>query len=368
VAMVVLSLVGRNESFKIISWLGLLAIVVSHVTTLFVFLFTLVVIYALSKLTKRSNRPLQDLASGRTILIFTILILAWGGFEAYFLFQQIIGIFQEISASILQPASTLAPHVSGVPRPIQITGLKPVWEVIVMTAGLFTFGAITLSRVAMGLVKRQLSSELIFSITGLVVFSVFLAPYLLGFRGSADLYPRGLTYLYFFAAPIVGEFLVKLRGQHWLPRMRSSMISCHLLVVLLLLLMFLPAVYYGVSPGMYDRNSPIVPSDVRLSSEEWQAMANFATIRVNVQYVFGVSKAQDFVGGLAAKTVYSIDLNQASLGSYIRAHPRALFFLRTSIDRISEYSPPVTAVDVQAMYATTNILYSSGDVIIVASS
>jgi hypothetical protein len=162
-------------------------------------------------------------------------------------------------------------------------------------------------------------------------------------------------------------FVAKLYRQRWFSRPKLNKVGRFCLPVLLLLIMFLPAVYYNVAPGMYDRDSPVVYfGDVRLSPDEWQAVANFAIIRVYAKYVYGVRLAWEYVGGLGGKNVFLLLLKQTELGTFIHERRNGLFFLRTSMVRVPDYSA-VTISDMRAMYATSNVLYSSGDVMIVVS-
>ncbi len=69
-------------------------------------------------------------------------------------------------------------------------------------------------------------------------------------------------------------------------------------------LILTPVIYYGVSPGIYDRRSPVAfLGDTRLNLGEWQAAASFTHEKIPDSLVYGVSLAHDFISPLANKEV-----------------------------------------------------------------
>lgn len=361
-ALIVLSLTSRSRPWNFIAFVGMLSIAVSHSATSYLFPFVLLGIFLLSRQASNASRsrPLSGLTV-RTIVYFAILASAWTTFVAIQYLPEVGRFFQAAFAVLF------APEIRGIPEPFNPTGLKPLWVVAAYLLGFLAFGLITFGKVTEGLMRRKLNSELILAATGVVVFAIFLAPYLSGLRIATDLYGRGLTYLYFLSAPVVAEFVFRLCRRGWNSHPNLNKVRRIALPSFLLLIIFVPAVYYGVSPGLYDRHAPLTGTrlygDIRLSPYEWQEVADFAKTRVSVQTVYGVRLAWDFVGGLTGKNVIPMELNQTKLNAYLQDQRGGLLFLRKSIVQVGDYST-VTIDDMNAMYADSNVLYSSGDVII----
>jgi hypothetical protein len=149
------------------------------------------------------------------------------------------------------------------------TGTKPLWVVTITYVGLVTYFLIAFSVFCQTVHDRGVNSlKKWLAFWGFLLFGGLVAPFLAGLSAAeASLMGRGVTYLYFLTAPLVAGFLIRLCKQN------LKSLGRPILAAFLIFIVLTPAVYYGVVPGIYDRNAPEISGDVRMSLGEWQVAA-----------------------------------------------------------------------------------------------
>ena len=364
-AMLLLSLDEPGKAWNVVKVLAITAMVITHAAGSYPALFLLLILAAL-KWHRKASVELPNLRISTAILLASVVSI-WGGLVSlsyletsglpYFLLNMI---------RVLLGAEFTA-------RPVSPTGFKPFWIVALTATGLFTYGLITLGMLVKRLLRKrngQCEAENWLAMTGLLMFGLFLLPYLAGLLISTDLLPRGLTYLYLLASPLVAGFLVLLlRPPRPAANLASRSVRRIALTAFLISLLLVPAVYYGVPAGIHEPSSPKRRIDYRLSLNQWQVAAVFAAQKISDHTVYGVRLAFDFVGGLAGKDVLEIDVPpHGSLLSWFEQHEGQLVFLRRSIATTPETNLLVSETDLLSTVNRSDILYSSGEVIILMRS
>lgn len=353
---------GTRREWIIVTLLGMAGIVVTHAFTSYICTFLLLLLTTLKWHSgKKMSAVLPNLRNVTTIVV-VIMTLAWTFFASIGYLPNLFRFVNAVTESLFVPEFTL--------RTVSPTGTKPLWVVALSAAGLMTYFLIAFGIFARALLGKHAQNrrEHWLAFGGFLIFGALHAPYLTGFSVGTDLQGRGLTYLYFFTAPLVGQFLLKLCRRTILPGNSGFQVWRGLMVTASLIFIILaPAVYYGVSPGIYDRNAPVIfPADLRLSLGEWQAAATFANERISADVVYGVRLAQDFIGGLAGKEVKTPQIPSGGcLASWLQQH-RGLLFLRLSIIATPEYAH-ISETDLFAALNRANVLYSSSDVVVVTT-
>lgn len=300
------------------------------------------------------------------ILAAALIVLLWNFFVALSYLPNILDFLTVIGEFLIFPQLTV--RTLGMS---QSTGVKPFWVFAATAVGLATYFFIAVGLFLKAIVRRNTHNrnEVRLALIGLLLFGAILVPWVTGLQSSTDLQGRALIYLYFLTAPLVAGFFVRqlmgvTKGSSILRLGKTSV------VVALIFIILMPTVYYGINPAAYDRTSPIVyPSDFRLSLGEWQAAADFSRISVSAHDVHGVSLARDFVGALAGKEVgFTLIIGNETLQEWTQLHPGELLFLRSSITRTPDVTlQHVSENDLLSTLGRANILYSTGEVIILES-
>jgi hypothetical protein len=363
-AMIFLALSEPRREWSLVTNLTLASLVITHAFGSYVACFLLSTL-AVEKFRSKTSAELPNLGVSTALLSMSMVIL-WASFAA-FNYVQLGGIALFISLFLqllLAPELTYAPLAS--------TGFKPLWVVIITYAGMATFGIIALSVFVRGLLRKESrgKAEKWFAMCGLFVFALTLVPYLVGLSFDTDLMPRGLTYLYFLASPLVAGYLLFSHG----PKITAAGLGFHsirrfVLITFLIFIILTPAVYYGVQPGIYEPSAPMLPTDYRLGLTQWQTAALFATQRIPTSTLGGVRLTYDFVGALADKNVERIQLQpNQTLTQWLKEHPELLVFLRLSITTTPDVGLEVSESDLRSTLRESNVLYSSGEVVLVQVS
>jgi len=350
----------------LVAMLGMVGISITHPFTSCVLVVLLVLLKAMTWHSgKRVSTNLPNLTK-ITILAAALIVLFWNFFVALAYLPNILNFLMVVSEFLVVPQLTL-----GTLAMSQSTGVKPFWVFAVTAMGLATYFFIAVGIFLKAVVRRnaQKRNEVRFALIGFLVFGVILVPWVTGLQTSTDLQGRALIYLYFLTAPLVAGFFVRqlmgvTQGSSILRLRRTSV------MVALVFIILIPTVYYGVNPAHYDRTSPIVlSSDFRLSVGEWQAAADFSRMSVSAHDVYGVSLARDFIGALASKEVsFTLITGNETLREWTQLHPGELLFLRNSITRTPDVTlRQVSENDLLSTMERANILYSSGEVIILES-
>ena len=358
--MVLLSLTKREKrAWFFVTMLGVASMVITHAFTSYVFVSLLLLLGAVAwRSGKKTSATLPNLTQV-TALVASVLVSAWSAFVAIAYLPNIFGFLAAVTDSLTASHPTLAP--------ISPTGSKPLWVVALTYLGLVTYFSFAFGMFIRGILRKnaQDRTEAWLAFPGFLIFGATLVPYLAGLSSSSSIFVRGLVYLYFLTAPLVAQFLARpLTGLlHGGLRLRFS--GRAVLASGLIFIMLVPVVYYGVSPDIYDRSSPIMfPGDNRLSLGEWQTVAGFSRDRISAHFVYGVSLARDHVGALGAKEVKILVVPVGgTLLEWVQQRPRVFIFLRVSIIHTPDFGY-VSENDLQSTFDRVNLLYSSGDVVI----
>ena len=364
----------RDRRWIVVALFGIASLAITHVTTSYVLIFLLLVLGVTALLFgKKTWEGLPNLTNVMGAITVVVLV-AWSIFLAINYLPVILSYFGDITNELVFPKLTLAPVLS--------KGVKPFWVVALTYVGFATYFFLAFGMLVRGLLRRSVQERTTvwLALAGFIIFEVFLVPFLAGLSVAADLMGRGLIYFYFFTAPLVAQFLgwrlIGVVGRSLTFRVSRRTV----LAVALIFIILVPSVYYGVPPSYYDRSSPIVfNDDSRLSLGEWQAVAYFAKDRVPDPVVWGVRLAFEYVDSLGVKEVDPISIPVGgTLFGWAQQHPGVLVFLRLSMTSTDEsgYSnqmktyiqnwldPYVSENDLLSTLNHANVLYSSGDVVI----
>jgi len=360
VGMVLISLAEpRRREWMFVALFGVVGVAITHAFTSYMLIFLLFVLAATTWHSGRETSPALPNLTKSIAVVATVVVCFWGIFVAIGYMPNLVEYVRAVTdlAYLTEPAlKTITP-----------TGSKPLWVVALTAVGLATYFFIAFGMFVRALLKKNVQNRIKmgFALAGFLIFGAFLVPNLAGSSYAPDLFLRGLIYLYLLTAPLVAEFLVRrLRGVihgcvgFWFSR--GAIVTAGLIFLVLV-----PVVYYAVSPGIYDRSSPkMFPADIRLSLGEWQTAAYFSRVRISAHVVYGVLLAKDFVGALGGKEVLIVSIPEGkTLLGWIQEHPRELLFLRMSITSTPDFGH-VSETDLLSTLDRANILYSSGEVVI----
>ena len=360
--MILLSLgEPKRREWMFVALLGTGTIAITHAFTSILLIFSLVLLAATDWLHSRrkTSAALPNL-TGITTLAATLVVVSWDFFAGVAYWPDVFAFLRAATDSLFAPELILRTLAIS-----QSTGIKPFWVFVLTAVGLATYFSIAFGMFVRAMLRRNARnrSEVPLALAGFLISGGLLVPYLAGLSVSPDLQGRAFIYLYFLTAPLVARFLVgRLAGVTHI-RLGFRLSRGAILTAGLILVILVPVMYYGVSPGIYDRSSPIVfPGDIRLSLGEWQAAACFSREKISVSVVYGVILARDFVGALGGKEVYFAP-RDGTLLEWIQQHPRELLFLRVSIIHTPDFAH-VSKNDLLSTFDHSDVLYSSGDVVI----
>jgi hypothetical protein len=358
---VLLSLTKRgNRAWFFVVLLSVASMVITHAFTSYMLAVLLLLLGGMAWFSgKKASGTLPNLTSV-TAALTIVATGAWSILVALAYLPNIFGFLAAITDSLAAPKPTLAP--------VSPSGSKPLWVVSLTYVGLVTYFSFAFGMFIWGLLRKngkdRLETWLAFS--GFLIFGALLIPYLVGLSNGSSIFQRGFEYLYFLTAPLVAQFLVRpLTGLvHSGSKLRFSGRAA--LAAGLIFIMLVPVIYYGIPPGIYDRSSPTMfAGDTRLSLGEWQTVASFSQDRVPAHLVYGVSLTQDYVGALGVKEVAILGVPVGgTLLQWVQQHPGAFIFLRVSIINTPDFGY-VSENDLQSTFDHVNLLYSSGDVVVV---
>jgi len=351
----------RDIGWILVALLGMAGLAITHAFTSYVFISLLLVLGATAWMYgKNTSTGLPNL----TNIVGTaavVLVAAWAIFAAINYFPNIAGYVRAIvDAELLSPELTLTPVLP--------TGSKPMWVVALTYVGFAAYFLLAFGTFLRRILRRnaQERTTMWLALPGFLFFGALLAPYLAGLSAGETLMGRGLIYLYFFTAPLVAQFLGwQLTGV--VPRSLTFRFSRRtVLTVGLIFVILVPSVYYAVSAGIYDRSSPIISNtDSRLSSGEWQVVADFSRERISAHVVYGVRLTFDYAGALSVKEVEILSVPVGgTLHEWVQQHPGVFVFLRVSITRTPDLGN-VSENDLLSTLDHANIIYSSGDVVVI---
>jgi hypothetical protein len=353
----------RRIKWTLVALLGVTGVAITNVTTSYVLISLLLVMGVTALLFGKKNlgAGLPNLTN-ITGAITVVVLVAWSIFLAINYLPVILSYFGSITNELFSPRPTLAPVSVSLSK-----GVKPLWVVALTYVGFATYFVLTFGMLVRGMLRKnaQNRTTVWLAFSGLLIFGGFVAPFLAGVTVGIDLMGRGLMYFYFFTALLVAQFLgwQLIGAVHKSATFRFSKRT--VLAVGLIFIILVPSVYYGVPPSTYDRSSPIVfNDDSRLSLGEWQVVAGFSRDRVSDNVVWGVRLAFEYVDALGGKQVWLVSVPVGStLFGWFQQRPRQLVFLRLSMTHTGD-AEYVSEIDLLSTLNHANILYSSGDVVI----
>jgi hypothetical protein len=200
--------------------------------------------------------------------------------------------------------------------------------------------------------------------SGALLFFIGLAFYFRNTQGS-DLLSRGFIYVYFFAAPlalyVVFQISSSIRGSK-----RRQLVA-----VALISIMIVSGVYYNYPRYFHDNTVPKDPEDVRSPLYQWQSAGYFALDHLGENVVWGDKIAFSYVGGYGEKNVHLMDQTlDLTLVEFMSAYPSSgdIVVLRQTMTIAPYANYVVTQRDLHAILAGHNVVYASGEVVMVMMS
>lgn len=212
-----------------------------------------------------------------------------------------------------------------------------------------------------------------------MIFALFFAFWSLRTVGGAELFGRSLLYVFMLSSPFALLFSSLLHRDVLLPRFigrifgqRRFRVLVRPAVLLMIFLMLAPSVYYSVPPMVYDNVSPIIVDDIRLGAEQWQSAVPFVASSIVQKELWGVRMAWLYVGGGASKEI-DVMLDEQyvgefpDLGIWVAQRSGTPILLRISLTTVPEYGYSPTPAEWRRAISETNVLYSTGEIVILLS-
>jgi hypothetical protein len=247
------------------------------------------------------------------------------------------------------------------------TGTKPEWVLTLILLGFVSYGLVTLAGF-FATIRSQLSrlAKLIpFALSGGTIFVILFFLPIAGLNrvGGEGIQSRAFLYAYLFGAPlfIIGLFFVSTRKPYTL----RYLFRARIVPLLILAIVLSPAVYYGLDSFLYDRTSPVTGLDIRLGYAGEHGAYVFASRYSATPQVLAVDIAArmgaDTGTGVTIESLTDlIPFRYHSIGDLVRGQCRTMI-LRQSIARFPDSGYKVTTSEYQYLLAVSNIVYSSGD-------
>jgi len=177
-----------------------------------------------------------------------------------------------------------------------------------------------------------------------------------------DLLPRGMIYVYFLAAPL-SLFAISKGSSLILSRRLRKLFYASVLS-----LIAVSAVYYSSEPSRYDNTSPLDIEDVRFPLYEWKSAGFFAKDHISKDVtLWGDKIAFNYVGGYGEKEVALLPGNlNLSLSEWMSFYPSSdsMIILRRTMPNVQYLNYRVDEGELCAIIAVRNVLYASGEIVI----
>jgi hypothetical protein len=279
---------------------------------------------------------------------------------------EIVGIgYSTILQALSAPWRQYATH-SGT-----LGGISPgaAWTTALSDVGFVSYGLVTLAGLFVS-IKSRLSKLAPLIPIALSAGAIFLMLYFVPIAGTpnAGIQGRAYLYAYLFGAPlfVVGLRFVSTRKPLVL---RSGVFHTRVLPLLIIAVVLSPAVYYGVPRYLYDRTSPLSAVDTRLGFAAEYGAYVFASHYSSSPEVLAIEMVTWMAGdpGIGIAHVAPIQDfvpgGYGSVGDLVRGQCRTMI-IRQSITRVPDLYYRVSAADYQYLLAASNIVYSSGDPLI----
>jgi hypothetical protein len=365
-ALVGLSL-GRKSALQtvILFCLAGLAIVVSHILTGFLFLLLIAVYTVCTWIQKRhldhnkqiiQSRHLLLRLSASLLLLYATIYLTWNAMIS----TEIVGIGYSTILEVLSSPWREYATVSVTPG-----GIRPVWMTALAFLGFGSYGLVTLAGLFVS-IRSRLSKLAALIPIGLSAGAIFLMLYFVPIGGtpSAGIQGRGYLYEYLFGAPlfVVGLRFVSTRKPLVL---HSRVFHTRVLPLVIIAVVLSPAGYYGLPTYLYDRTSPLSGGDIRLGLAAEYGAYVFVSHYSSSPKVLAVDMAarmgRDPRPGTTMSPIrWYVPTGYDSVGDLVRGQCRTMI-IRQSITRVPDLGYTVSTADYEYLLAASNIVYSSGD-------
>ena len=359
------TLTKSGRAWRAITLLLMFMVVSTHYFTaivgLFYFIAASIAICLFSFMTKRPFGPVER-TTMRIPVPFALITIVWLLYVTPSVL--VTGVIPVASYAFFMLTSLRAEVVF----PLVARGIVsvPTWIRAVGDLGIVLFGATITIGFLLALRDRwysRLGLALPFASSSAAIFSAALLIYS-KYSEAIDLLPRAYTYVYFSAAPL-----------SLLAMKRASLsfrggIYRKLLCTLLMFLVVSAAVYYNYPRYLYDNTAPLTSEDVRFPLNEWKSAGLFARDHLTSNFtIWGDRIAFSFVGGYGDKNVETLpsDMNM-TLAQWVDTYPRSgdILILRGSMPDAPYLNYEVTRGELNRILQSANVVYSSGEVLMLA--
>jgi len=286
---------------------------------------------------------------------------AWLAFIALPFFATAVGLVDFIARTLLAGSTPLA-------FPLTPSSAIPTsWTRVAGDVGvvLFAFSCCAGSIAVLWLDSGRYKQALPYAVGSAIVFFLGLVSYF-RFHQATDLLSRGFLYVYFFSAPIAVFAILKVAG-----RVSRRVSLQQLLCVALICIMVVSGVYYNYPRYTYDNTAQGNIEDVRFPLFQWRSAGYFTLNHTGLHTLWGDKIAFDYVGGYGQKDVTQIDptLN-ITLVQWMATYPSSgdVVVLRKSMVTVPFWNYEVSTSEFHQILATHDVIYSSGEVIMLVES
>jgi hypothetical protein len=356
------SLTKSGATWRFLTVLSVFATVTTHEFTAIVssafFISAALSIIVLSRWFGFKRGQIEDNMLKMPTLMVTAT-LAWLAFVALPYFGVTIGVVSFVIGTLLTGSTRAA-------FPLTLSnGVPNSWQRVVGDAGIVLFATTCMTGFILTLVKRgnvQYRQFLPYGGSAAVIFLIGLISYI-RFHQATDLLSRGFIYVYFFAAPLALYAILRISS----PRKAVlRQVACICLICIIVVAGF----YYQYPRYTIDNSAPKDIEDVRFPLFQWQGAGYFISGHMGGSSLWGDKIAFDYVGGYGERNVNVLDptLN-LTLTEWMSTTPSSgdIVILRQSMvtDPYANYQ--VSAQGLHEILVTHNIIYSSGEVVMVES-
>jgi len=364
-AAAVYSLIKQGVAWKFLTILFVFAIVSTHEFTSIVssifFILAALAIIMLSRWFGLQRGSIESSILKMPALMVT-MTGAWLAFVALPFFGTTIGVIGLVIDSLTSGTSRFV-------FPLTPSQAVPTsWPRIVGDVGIIFFGiACALGFFAL-LVSRDKTAYrqlLPYATGGGIIFLIGLVSYL-RFHQGTDLLSRGFIYVYFFAAPLGFYAILRITsGLRRRPILRMATCICLISIIVL------AGVYSQYPRYLTDNSVPLDIEDVRLPLLQWKAAGYFVLEHAGGSVLWGDATAFNFVGGYGEKEVIVLgnDMN-VTLAQWISTVPNSgdIVLLGQSMASVPYVNYQVTSQGLHEIFVTHDVIYSSGEVVMVVAS
>jgi hypothetical protein len=336
-----------------------IAILEAHVLTP-ALLTVILIVLALLSFTRFFRGSIQLPRS--YVLLYLVTTVGWYVYTigTSFALQRLTAALQSLSFELSSS------YLSGALSP---TGTKPVWMVMVILVGSITYALIGCwgffcALRSRGILEKRLA---MLGLAGGAAALALLAIPVGGSIASPGIQLRGLIYGYTFGAPL---FVLGFQALREFTLRSRSGIGRQCLCILLLILTLSPALYYALPAYAYNQKTLITSHDARLGFAATYAVTVFLVDNVPQRVVFTSSLIFAMGEGISETAFYPfyivIPARYSNITELLDSHRGLTFALRLSIVTIPDEGFKVTALDYAHVLDVSNIVYSSGDPVILS--